>query len=679
MEMPVIRVQRLFASTAIGLLAIAPSAGAASLSLSQPPRHERILRVQDSVEEAQARLRQALADLQAAQEAGGDTGAAQAAVEDAQRELEAAQQGAAAQAQRAAEEEAARQAEAEAEAQRAAEEEAARKAAEDEAARQAEAEAQRAAEEEAARKAAEDEAARQAEAEAQRAAEEEAARKAAEDEAARQAEVEAQRASEEEAARKAAEDEAARQAEAEAQRAAEEEAARKASEEQQQAPAEPTQPVEPAPEPEAPAPEPEAPAPAPEKPAEPAPEQPAEPQQEAAPPAPEQPADQLGAAPPAPQEPPLPEDLAPILDSQKAGDGPPEPAAPPADPQVAAPPAPPPPPPPVDDRSAQRETVVIEEILPVTEEKPVGERRRPVRSEEIPLPADFLPDTAKVVEKVTGGIIIQIGTQVIVERSDRERLSRRADDIYVEELSRGRTRETIVKPDGVQIITVRNRWGEIIRRSRIEPDGSEYVLVYAPYLEEDRERPREWIDPGRDLPPMRLTIPVREYILDAGEAEDEEFVEFLAKPPVENVERLYSIDEVRRSARIRDKVRRVDLDTLTFDSGSATVSATGIRNLGDVAGAMRELIEKNPAETFLIEGHTDAVGSDIANLSLSDRRAEAVAVVLTEVYRIPAENLVTQGYGERYLKIDTQAAERLNRRVAIRRISTLVAPEVASR
>ena len=75
---------------------------------------------------------------------------------------------------------------------------------------------------------------------------------------------------------------------------------------------------------------------------------------------------------------------------------------------------------------------------------------------------------------------------------------------------------------------------------------------------------------------------------------------------------------------------------------------------------------------YLIEGHTDAVGSDVDNLSLSDRRAEAVAQVLTEQFQVPAENLTSQGYGEQYLKVPTQGPERVNRRVTIRRITPLL-------
>jgi outer membrane protein OmpA-like peptidoglycan-associated protein len=78
---------------------------------------------------------------------------------------------------------------------------------------------------------------------------------------------------------------------------------------------------------------------------------------------------------------------------------------------------------------------------------------------------------------------------------------------------------------------------------------------------------------------------------------------------------------------------------------------------------------------FLIEGHTDLVGSEEDNLSLSDRRAESVANILTEEFDVPPENLATQGYGEAYPKVDTEAPEAVNRRVAVRRITPLLTRE----
>jgi outer membrane protein OmpA-like peptidoglycan-associated protein len=93
---------------------------------------------------------------------------------------------------------------------------------------------------------------------------------------------------------------------------------------------------------------------------------------------------------------------------------------------------------------------------------------------------------------------------------------------------------------------------------------------------------------------------------------------------------------------------------------------------------MGNIIKKDPTETFLIEGHTDAVGTPQSNLVLSDKRAESVANVLTDVYGIPPENLATQGYGEQYLKVQTDSPEQQNRRVTIRRVTALVRP-IASR
>ncbi len=119
-------------------------------------------------------------------------------------------------------------------------------------------------------------------------------------------------------------------------------------------------------------------------------------------------------------------------------------------------------------------------------------------------------------------------------------------------------------------------------------------------------------------------------------------------------------------------MRRLEIGGLTFDSGKATISRNQVGALSKVADAMQKLLDRNPGEVFLIEGHTDATGSDVANLILSDNRAATVARILTDFYDIPPENLVTQGYGERFLKVKTEAAEPLNRRVTIKRITPLI-------
>ncbi len=123
---------------------------------------------------------------------------------------------------------------------------------------------------------------------------------------------------------------------------------------------------------------------------------------------------------------------------------------------------------------------------------------------------------------------------------------------------------------------------------------------------------------------------------------------------------------------LRDRMRRVDIDSITFDSGSWEVTPEQQPRLAAVADAIRQVLARNPSEMFLIEGHTDAVGADVDNLSLSDRRAEAVAVILTDAYQIPPENLVTQGYGEQHLKIPTDGPVRENRRVTARRVTPLL-------
>ncbi|MDZ7926115.1 MAG: OmpA family protein [Agrobacterium sp.] len=271
-------------------------------------------------------------------------------------------------------------------------------------------------------------------------------------------------------------------------------------------------------------------------------------------------------------------------------------------------------------------------------------------------------------------IILQFGDRVVVRGDDNQRFIRDGGEPYYERLPGGRVRETVERRDGTQVVTIRNRYGDVIQRSRIDDRGREYVLFYAQELMDEPDREYVYRDPGLDLPPMRLRIPVRDYIIDTSSDPDRDYYRFLEQPPVEPVERVYSLDEVRYSARIRDKVRRIDLDTITFATGSADIPMAQARSLRKVADAINKALAKNPAETFLIEGHTDAIGSDESNLVLSDERAASVANVLTDVYGIPPENLATQGYGERYLKVQTLGPEQQNRRVTIRRVTPLVRP-----
>jgi outer membrane protein OmpA-like peptidoglycan-associated protein len=126
-------------------------------------------------------------------------------------------------------------------------------------------------------------------------------------------------------------------------------------------------------------------------------------------------------------------------------------------------------------------------------------------------------------------------------------------------------------------------------------------------------------------------------------------------------------------------MRRLDIDSVTFDSGSWEVAPEQYGRLEATAGALRRVLARSPEEVFLLEGHTDAVGADVDNLSLSDRRAESVAVILTDQYQIPPENLVTQGYGEQHMKMHVEGPSRENRRVSIRRITPLLNGAVASR
>ena len=175
-----------------------------------------------------------------------------------------------------------------------------------------------------------------------------------------------------------------------------------------------------------------------------------------------------------------------------------------------------------------------------------------------------------------------------------------------------------------------------------------------------------------------IRIPYDRYIVEADEAPPELIYDTMMAPPVDRIERRYSLDEIRYSPSVRQLMPSIDLDTINFETGSWEIPPDQAAKLQVIADGLNRAISRNPREVFLIEGHTDAVGNDVDNLSLSDRRAESAAELLTQQFQVPAENLTSQGYGEQYLKEQTDGPSRINRRVTVRRITPLLNGGTAS-
>jgi len=60
-----------------------------------------------------------------------------------------------------------------------------------------------------------------------------------------------------------------------------------------------------------------------------------------------------------------------------------------------------------------------------------------------------------------------------------------------------------------------------------------------------------------------IRIPRQRYILEADRARPEDIYEVFMEPPVERIDQRYTLDQVRYSAPLRDRMPRVDLD-VTF-------------------------------------------------------------------------------------------------------------------
>jgi outer membrane protein OmpA-like peptidoglycan-associated protein len=279
-------------------------------------------------------------------------------------------------------------------------------------------------------------------------------------------------------------------------------------------------------------------------------------------------------------------------------------------------------------------------------------------------------------------MIVREGSRLTVKHDDNDRFRRKGEEIAVEKGQGGTTITTVTRDNGTEVVTVRDAGGDIVQRYRKKKSGEVEMLIG----DRDRDgKPRKApgatsISPGSDrradfsksLPRLVISIPANQYVVGSQAASRSQIEQTLSAPPIEAIERPYALEEIRRSQRLRAKLRRIDIDTVNFEFGAATIAEDQIPNLQVIGNALADIIADDPNEVFYIEGHTDAVGSNLSNLALSDKRAESIAEILTFYFNIPPENLVTQGYGEQYLKVLTAGPERQNRRASVRRITPLL-------
>jgi outer membrane protein OmpA-like peptidoglycan-associated protein len=107
---------------------------------------------------------------------------------------------------------------------------------------------------------------------------------------------------------------------------------------------------------------------------------------------------------------------------------------------------------------------------------------------------------------------------------------------------------------------------------------------------------------------------------------------------------------------------------ITFDSG--ILFAVGKSDLQSAARTnltnLATILNKYPDTEVLIEGHTDATGSDESNLTLSRNRAQSVANYLESLQVLPTRFTI-MGYGESQPVADngTEAGRQANRRVEL--------------
>jgi len=148
------------------------------------------------------------------------------------------------------------------------------------------------------------------------------------------------------------------------------------------------------------------------------------------------------------------------------------------------------------------------------------------------------------------------------------------------------------------------------------------------------------------------------------------------KPTPAEMERAKTIDDLKTKAASRglsvpERAQLADavadkpsLDfVIYFDLNSATISAKSKATLDALGTALQD--DSLKGASIMVAGHTDATGRPEYNLTLSERRAQAVRDYLNGKFSVPGSELTVVGYGSERLKDAAEPNSSVNRRVQI--------------
>jgi outer membrane protein OmpA-like peptidoglycan-associated protein len=136
--------------------------------------------------------------------------------------------------------------------------------------------------------------------------------------------------------------------------------------------------------------------------------------------------------------------------------------------------------------------------------------------------------------------------------------------------------------------------------------------------------------------------------------------------------RSLSLGERDQIADIASTKPKIDLE-IQFDYNSADIRKSSVPEVQELGKALSDANLKG--STFVIAGHTDAIGTEAYNQGLSERRAETIKQYLTEKYGINGSDLVTVGYGKSKPKDPNAPTDPTNRRVQVVNMDNKTAPK----